>query len=577
MRRLRTLIIPLFAATLCALSVAAVSAQSLPGVALPSAAPTALSPGVRIEGAFRTAPIAVDGVFLFRIATSNVTSGDQMSAEMRQQFIEAAITQLTAMRGNQPNSGTLYDPKTFHVAVQIDGPQAVLGATDAHHAQPFPILTVTGTDAKYHAATVRALAAQWQQKLQSALQVALQKRQPAQVEANVRSLVSALVALLVASLAVGVLLWWLRKREVGLRERVAADARAIEVAQSQEMHEEASATSARRRLGGLAIRAADPAMRLTVTRAIAGLLLWGLLLAWFLGIVWALALFPQTTALGHQLWRRVTGVIVVAIVAYMVVRVADVIATRIARGYGTSARFALPDENTRFMLRVPTIARAATAIVTVVVAIVAILTALSVTGIGANSVLTLGGIAALGITFAAQNLLRDFLNGVFVLIEDQYVVGDHITIDASSGVVEHMSLRVVQLRDSSGNLVTIPHGQVTTVINASRDWSRVDYRIGISADADARRAVEVLRATIEELARDEHWRSALLKLEWCGIESVGSSGIVVRASLKTAPLRQFETKREINARIIPAYRDADVAFGVDPKSGVQVHVIPAAR
>jgi small conductance mechanosensitive channel len=208
------------------------------------------------------------------------------------------------------------------------------------------------------------------------------------------------------------------------------------------------------------------------------------------------------------------------------------------------------------------VANAVVAITSFIVYFIAILTTLSLTGISAGSVLTLGGLVALAVSLAAQNLVRDFLNGFLVLVEDQYVVGDYVMIGNRSGLVEHMSLRVVQLRDAAGNLVTIPHSLATEVVNCSRNWSRVDYRIAIDAEADSAHAVGILRDTVEALAADREWRGAISDpVEWVGIDAVSSAGIVLRASVKTAPLRQFEIRRELNARMIEALRTAGIALG----------------
>ncbi|HYL26545.1 MAG TPA: mechanosensitive ion channel family protein, partial [Candidatus Nitrosotalea sp.] len=162
----------------------------------------------------------------------------------------------------------------------------------------------------------------------------------------------------------------------------------------------------------------------------------------------------------------------------------------------------------------------------------------------------------------AQNLVRDFLNGFLALVEDQYVVGDYVIIGDRSGLVEHMSLRVMQLRDAAGNLVTIPRSVVTQVVNCSRNWSRGDFRIAIDAGADAKRATEVLWRVVTELASDSHWRPAIVEpMEWVGVDAVSSAGIVLRASVKSAPLRQFEVRRELNARMVEALRRAGIALG----------------
>ena len=208
-----------------------------------------------------------------------------------------------------------------------------------------------------------------------------------------------------------------------------------------------------------------------------------------------------------------------------------------------------------------------------IIVFVAILGGMGALGVTNNTVLTFGGIAALGVTFAAQNLLRDLLNGAFVLIEDQYVVGDYVIVDQWSGVVEHMSLRVVQLRDSSGSLITIPHGQVTQVVNCSRNWSRVDYRVPIDARADITAAIDVVRKTLVALAAEERYGDWMLDpIELIGVDSMSATGVVLRASIKTAPLRQFELKREINARVLKGLREAGIALGLDPKAAASLSI-----
>ena len=225
------------------------------------------------------------------------------------------------------------------------------------------------------------------------------------------------------------------------------------------------------------------------------------------------------------------------------------------------------------LLRIPTLASAIAAITTTIIVFAAIFGAMGALGINNNAVLTFGGIAALGITFAAQNLLRDLLNGAFVLIEDQYVVGDYVVIDEWSGVVEHMTLRVVQLRDADGSLITIPHGQVTQVVNRSRNWSRVDYRVPVDARADIDAAIGIVRQVLVDLAAEERFGDWMLDpVETIGIDSMSATGIVLRASIKTAPLRQFELKREINARVLVGLRDAGIALGLDPKAATSLSV-----
>jgi small conductance mechanosensitive channel len=149
-----------------------------------------------------------------------------------------------------------------------------------------------------------------------------------------------------------------------------------------------------------------------------------------------------------------------------------------------------------------------------------------------------------------------------VLFEDQYVVGDYITINAQSGIVENLSLRMAQIRDTGGNLITIPHSSVTSVVNHSRNWSRVDYRVSVDPGADIGKALAAVRYAIGEVAREERWRGMVLDpVEWIGVDGMSRDGIIIRASMKTAPLRQFELRRAINERVHARLLEANIGLG----------------
>ena len=575
MARRSLLSIPLLTALLCAVCLGALRAQSLPGLALPTIAPsTTLSGGIRQDGLFNTAPITIDGVPVFRIAVPANVGSDQISIEMRQQSIESAIAQVLAPQTADPNSDTIYDPESLRVAAQGTGDVAQLVATDAHHATQLSLLTVTTADAKYQKLPVTTLAEVWRAKLEVGLKAALEKRQPAAVKANVQELYRAFGALVVVSLALWLVLWLLRKKRIELRASITRGRREVDAAEALQNPEHPSASSHRRRFMGLVIRSSGPAMTLRALKALSGILGWGLALAWFLTIVWALSLFPQTTQFSHSLQRRTVWLVVIIAGAFVLVRIAELTISQFARMYAERAKVReSSEERARLLLRIPTLARALAGFATMIIVFVAVLGGMGALGVTNNTVLTFGGIAALGITFAAQNLLRDLLNGAFVLIEDQYVVGDYVIVDEWSGVVEHMSLRVVQLRDSSGSLITIPHGQVTQVVNCSRNWSRVDYRVPIDARADITAAIDVVRKTLVALAAEERYGDWMLDpIELIGVDSMSATGIVLRASIKTAPLRQFELKREINARVLVGLREAGIALGLDPKAAASLSV-----
>jgi small conductance mechanosensitive channel len=303
---------------------------------------------------------------------------------------------------------------------------------------------------------------------------------------------------------------------------------------------------------------------LSLYGAAAETLMWGLLLAWFVAITWALSLFYETTPLAQSIASSALAVAATITVTGLLNRILDIAIARAAAAWRLR-RFSSSDDRARLLLRIPTIAQTLAGAKTFVLVFVAALTIFGQIGVPIGSVVTIGGLAAIALSLAAQNFVRDFLNGFLVLYEDHYVVGDYVTINAFSGSVELLTLRMVQIRDAAGDLITIPHSSVVSVVNQSRNWSRVDYRVPVDPAADIPKALEIVRGQIETLASEGDWTHDIVApLEWIGIDALSRDGVVVRASVKTAPLRQFEVRRRINERVRTAFTQAGIAFGAPP-------------
>ncbi|HEY8298676.1 MAG TPA: mechanosensitive ion channel family protein [Candidatus Baltobacteraceae bacterium] len=540
----------------CAAMAAPASAQLFPGFPGTSSAP--VSPGgIRQEGVYTTAPVMLDGQVLFRIASLTSAPSDSMPLGLRQSSIQNALAEIVSAQG----AGTAYDPQSLRVQMRMVGDQALLEVVDAKHRDPLPLLTITTVDAKYHQQAVAHVAKSWQNTVQKALEAALRIREPAQVRDNVGDVVRLGIALVVLTLIVWGIMAAVGRKIAAIEALSAARDRELENEQARSAPEQPQAPENRRRFLALALRAASPVQRLRVYRAIDGILLWGTLLVWVAAITWGLSLFSQTTPYAHALARGALGVLAIWVVAGLLDRILDVVIARSATawhsGYSMTA-----EERARQLLRIPTITQALAGFKTFVVVFLAALASLSQIGIPIGSVVTIGGVAALAVTFAAQNFVRDFVGGFLILFEDQYVVGDYVTINGHSGLVEQLTLRMVQIRDGAGNLITISHSAVTLVINQSRYWSRVDYRVSVDPAADISKALAALREAVEGLATDPQWRNAFLgPVEWIGVEAMTRDYVAIRASIKTAPLRQFDLRRELNARVQATFARAGVGFG----------------
>jgi small conductance mechanosensitive channel len=160
------------------------------------------------------------------------------------------------------------------------------------------------------------------------------------------------------------------------------------------------------------------------------------------------------------------------------------------------------------------------------------------------------GIAGIAIGFGAQSLVKDFLSGIFMLVEDQYGVGDIIDAGDASGTVEAVTLRTTRLRDVKGTVWHIPNGSITRVGNMSQQWARALLDIEVAYGTDLDRAQAVIKEVADGLWHDRAWKGKILEEpEVWGVENLGPDAIVLRLVVKTRPAEQFPVMRELRRRL----------------------------
>jgi small-conductance mechanosensitive channel len=178
------------------------------------------------------------------------------------------------------------------------------------------------------------------------------------------------------------------------------------------------------------------------------------------------------------------------------------------------------------------------------------LMALGTLGLDLGPLIAGAGIVGVAIGFGSQNLVRDFISGIFMLMEDQYGVGDVVDAGPATGTVEGVGLRTTRLRDVNGTLWHIPNGEIRRVGNRSQGWARalVDVEVAYSTDLDE--ATQTIEQVAHAMWRDEQWAPRLLEQpEVWGVEELGPDGIRVRLVAKTRPLEQWKVARELRARL----------------------------
>lgn len=179
---------------------------------------------------------------------------------------------------------------------------------------------------------------------------------------------------------------------------------------------------------------------------------------------------------------------------------------------------------------------------------------LSKLGVNVAPILASAGIFGLAVGFGAQSLVKDVISGFFILIEDQYGVGDVIDVDGKSGLVEKMNLRITQLRNLDGNLITIPNGSIGTVMNMSKEWSRAALNIGVAYHEDPDRVIAVLQQLGDELLA-EMPEKILEPIEIPGVDAFRDSEVVIKVLLKTQPLEQWAVARAFRRKVWYAFKE----------------------
>jgi small-conductance mechanosensitive channel len=185
-----------------------------------------------------------------------------------------------------------------------------------------------------------------------------------------------------------------------------------------------------------------------------------------------------------------------------------------------------------------------------VVWVAALLTAVREFHIDITPALTLAGLASLAVGFGAQTLVRDVITGIYIVLEDQYIVGDTIQFADYIGRVEHLTLRRTVIRDARGALVTISNGEIRTVSNLSRDWSQAFVDVSLAPESPIEKTMQALESAAAALRGDPAWSQTLVDgPRILGVQSFDRSSSTVRLQVRTAPTRQDEVARELRRRI----------------------------
>ncbi|MFW6358349.1 MAG: mechanosensitive ion channel family protein [Chroococcales cyanobacterium] len=406
--------------------------------------------------------------------------------------------------------------------------------------QPIRLMTITRSDARAEGVELETRALQAQGEIERGLKRAKQERQ--QEFLVDQSIKAATMAVLVLGISLALYRWEKRlrrtKEQLVIPELSENQAISTQLTQQQQFN----LKEVQHRL-----------FQLAQTLVIGG------------GTLYILGLFPYTRILQVIL---VTGiriplrVILVAAGTYVMTRLSYAITDRFT-AILASNYLVTPETNQRMQLRVSTISGVTKGIITVIWVSAGILVALSAVGLDIAPLLAGAGIIGFAVSLASQNLIKDALNGFFIILEDQYAIGDVITVGDIGGLVENINLRITQLRDPEGKLITIPNSEIKIVGNLSSSWSRADLNIPVAYHADVDQAIALINSVATGMSQELDWREKILETpQMLGVDNFGDRGLIVRVWIKTQPLKQWEVAREFRRRLKIAFDQAGMLLPV---------------
>jgi moderate conductance mechanosensitive channel len=488
------------------------------------------------DEAVETGTVNLDGNRLFTIATPVTTDGGNNPIDRRVETIENNLEQIVSS-----------DYDRLEVTTQIDRSSGlpIISVNDRY------LMTVTTLDAQIHGSNPERLANEYASIVKTSLQKAKKERQP---KFLVRQGIIA-GGIIVGAIAFSSIFATWQRRYQRQKQRIKAETpeNLLNPSQaSEQLNADTELIVQQQLIKQRQLNSCDLKRRLLHLGQVG---IWG-------GSIYIiLELFPYTRWLQPLIVSAPLQILGIGIGTYVLVRLGDLLIDRFFETVQTS-EFLTSQISHRRALRLSTLSRVLKSVTTIIIVSTGVLIALSAIGVDLIPLLAGAGIIGLAISFAAQSVVKDAINGFLILVEDQYAVGDVISIGNANGLVENLNLRITQIRDSEGKLITIPNSAIVVVENHSKDWSRVDLTIKIAYGTNPDRALEVLQEIAEKMYRDRYWRTQLIELpEVLGIDAIEHSGMLIRVWLKTEPLQQWKVAREFRRRLKLAMKDKGIDIG----------------
>jgi small-conductance mechanosensitive channel len=500
------------------------------------------------------ADIKLDGEVLFQVAAPTpINPGDDSSASP----IERRVKAITFLLKDIVQDG--FDPDTLAVAPAVLNDQTVIVASDKDWG-PRPIVTVTAPDLEIQAQLgVEAVAQEWSAIIQQALIQAQDQRQLAYLKAQIPYVLQRLAMITAGSL----IIFGLQKIRGARHRAIKRQQQALATAELEEAEEPLPDRTAL----ALGLERYLPLSQRASLNLLVRPLLWAAQVSiWYVGIASILDRFPQTRAFADWLMRVPLSLIAVPLGMAVVKEATDFIILLVLR----ARKNALEEAglgHSRLDLRLQTLAQLLKDLTRILAVLLGILLFFYLL-----QALYIGLLALAALVFLAKNVLNNYIQTFYILIEDQYLLGDLVSLQSTSGkaivgTVDKITLRATQLRNLDGELITVPHGNIVEVANRSYQWSKVNLGLDVAYSADLDQATAVIQQVAQEMQQDPSWRDNILEDPTIlGVDAFGHNSITIRLVIKTLPGQQMNVGREFRRRLKPAFDQAGISIPFPQRS-----------
>jgi small conductance mechanosensitive channel len=547
------------------LTLALVVFWGMPSTAQPSPSTTRFTlgqptPRIFSVGDIEFAPIHLDGFALFQIASPRVSPpetvlNDNLSPiQRRVQRIEGNLYHLINLD---------FDPKTLNVRPSILNNLTVIVASDGANLAQQVILTVTELDAQIDSSSVEELAQRWSQIIYTALIEARQTRQPEARQRQILTMIAIALGIVLLSLLLMRSQKFLKKRFHTFQKKLKEEVASVSDRPSKETTLNANLFPQPLDLLAAFRKQANLQQKLTLNiwfRRLEGI---GLLSIWFGGITMILYIFPETRLGGRSLLLIPLRIFIIWLVLTFISLLVNFYVNYKLQEWVEEADL-FSDNYQRRLLRVPTLLEVSRGMISFSSWCLGIIWFLAWKGAFPSSLLTGAGLIGAALTFAFQNLLKDWINGLLIITEDQYAVGDMLEFQGLIGKVENMSLRATQIRlGTDGRLMTIPHNQIMVAHNLTKDWSRVNFMIDVAYDTDSSSAMALMEDVSRTMAVDPQWQEDIIDpVTMIAVNLVSHAGIQLIMRITVKRLRQWDVEREFRRRLKVAFDEQGIQIGV---------------